>query len=379
MRRRAPAAVAAALIVSFSTGIAGSVPAVAAGSRSGVHGSRAVVSGSHPTISRSGSAGPRPAGGGAGAVTALRGPAVSPPQAAILPGIVIPLDGAPEGVAVDAAGTVAVSVRNPAAVVLFPINEPMARHTVPLSGAARHLSLAGPSGPLLVPEATGNTLIEVGLPVGTNEEAIPIGRGPQEAVALGADTLVVVDQPGGTVRLVRDGRVVRTVSAPGRPGDVAASPDGTGFVVLASRNGTLTEYTATGDVVGHTRAGVGPTHVVAGGGGLYWVVDTAAGSVLGFRPGPHGPVRVATLPVGQSGSRPYGLAFDSARDTLWVTLTGTNQLLGLHLRGDQVVGRTTYTTVRQPNTVAVQPSSGAVVVTGSTPQGQVQFFGVQAS
>ncbi|MBO0694367.1 MAG: hypothetical protein J2P58_15790, partial [Acidimicrobiaceae bacterium] len=106
---------------------------------------------------------------------------------------------------------------------------------------------------------------------------------------------------------------------------------------------------------------------------------TGDGSVLGFRLGAHGPIRVASIQVGSPASRPYGLAFDSARDTLWVTLTGTNQLVGLHLSGDQVLRRTTDTTVRQPNSVAVVPGSGSVVVTGSTPQGQVQFFGVQAS
>ena len=325
--------------------------------------------------------GSRASAGGRGGRTgsSVSGPAVSPPQAAILPGIVIPLSGAPEGVAIDAAGMVAVSVRNPAAVVLFPINEPLARHTVPLGGSASRLSLASPSGPLLVPESTANTFVELSLPGGTSTESIPAGRGPTNAVALGSGTVAVVDQPGGSVQLISNGRVQRTIDAPGKPGDLAANPDGSGFVVLASRSRTLTEYTAAGNEVGQAPAGVNPTHVVAGSGGLYWVADTARGSVVGFKLGAHGPVRVTTINVGGPGSRPYGLAFDAARGTLWVTLTGANQLIGLHLLGTQVQGRTTDATVRQPNSVAVAPGSGAVVVTGSTPQGQVQFFGVQAS
>ena len=372
MRNRVPAGVAA-LLVSLAVGFAGSVPAVAATSHSGHH--RGVRPGTHVAITRPGGSGHR----GVRTVSTSSGPAVSPPQAAILPGIEVPLAGTPEGVAVDSSGIVAVSVRNPAAVVLFPINEPLIRHTVPLTGSGRHLSLAGPSGPLLVPEATGNAVAELSLPSGTSEATIPVGRGPQQAVALGTDTVVVADQQAGTLRIVRGGQVTGTIRSPGRPGDLAASPDGTHFVVVGSRSRTLTEYAADGSKVGSVRAGVNPTHVVAGNDGLFWVVDTGSGSVLGFQLGAKGPVRVATIPVGSVQSRPYGLAFDPARDTLWVTLTGTNRLVSLKLSGLAVQSRTSQITVRQPNSVAVVPGSGSVVVTGSTPQGQLQFFGVSAS
>lgn len=367
MTGRLPAGRVAALLVPLVAGtslLVGDVgSAAAAGSHSGQH--RATRPGAATAAARTAST--------------PSGPAVSPPQAAIQPGIVTSLSGMPEGVAVDGEGTVAVSVRDPAAVVLFQINEPLARRTVPLSGSGRHLSLAGPSGPLLVPESTANTFAELSLPAGTTEATIPVGHGPAQAVALGADTVVVADQSGGLLRLIRGGRVAHTIRAPGRPGDVAASTDGTDFVVVGTRSRTLTEYTAQGNEVGSARAGADPTHVVTGNDGLYWVVDTGAGSVLGFRLGARGPIHVATVPLGGPASRPYGIAFDAARDILWVTLTGTNQLVGLHLDGDQVSSRTTDTTVRQPNSVAVAPGSGTVVVTGSTRQGQLQFFGLQAS
>ena len=111
--------------------------------------------------------------------------------------------------------------------------------------------------------------------------------------------------------------------------------------------------------------------MVAGDGGIFWVADTNGAAVLGFELGPRGPVQVATIPVG---SHPYGLAFDADRDTLWVTITGADQLVGLHLIGRSVASRTVYDTVRQPNTVAVDEATGELVVTGSTEPGQLQFL-----
>jgi len=85
----------------------------------------------------------------------------------------------------------------------------------------------------------------------------------------------------------------------------------------------------------------------------------------------HGPHQVARLPVGV---KPYGVAYDARRATLWITLTGSNQLVGLHLKGTSVTSRTVYNTVRQPNTVAIDETSGELVVTGSTPQGSLQLI-----
>jgi len=68
------------------------------------------------------------------------------------------------------------------------------------------------------------------------------------------------------------------------------------------------------------------------------------------------------------------VAYDNHRSTLWVTLTGSDELLGLHLRGTTVTSRTTYATVQQPNTVAVDNLTGELVVTGSTQQGALQLI-----
>ena len=159
---------------------------------------------------------------------------------------------------------------------------------------------------------------------------------------------------------------------PLQPGGIAASPDGSIVVAIGVRGRQLIAFQADGRVIGSASCGAGPTHVTAGSGGLFWVADTNGGAVLGFRIGARGPHQVARIVVGK---RPYGLAYDAVRDMLWVTLTATNQLVGLHLRNTMVLGRMTYQTVRQPNSVAVDPSTGGLVVTGSDPAGAIELIG----
>ena len=296
-------------------------------------------------------------------------PAVAPPPLADLPGTIVPLAGAPEGIAIDQAGLVAVNVRGPDGLVLFDLADPAGRRMVPLGGSARHLVLAGPNGPLLVPDESDDQTVEVAVPSGQVQRSVPSGRQPHDAIAVGS-SLFIADELANTLHIV-DGQSVRVVPAPLQPGGMAASPDGSVMIAVGVRGRRIIEYRRDGSVVGSANCGAGPTHAVTGSGGLYWVVDTNGGAILGFRLGSHGPVQVATIPVGD---KPYGIAYDARRSVLWVTLTGTDQLVGLTLRGSSVAGRATYVTVQQPNTVAVDEASGRVVVTGSLPQGSLQII-----
>jgi len=298
-------------------------------------------------------------------------PAVSPAAGSDLPGTVTPLDGAPEGIAIIRSGTVAVSVRDPNQVVLFDLSRPAQRRTVPLSGSARHLFLGGADGPLLVPQESDDRFVALSLPAGEVLETVPVGRQPHDSIAVGPDTVFVADELASTIHIVRNGAVTRVVPAPLQPGGMASAPDGSVMVTVGVRGRRITAYRNDGTAIGSANAGAGPTHAVTGSHGIYWVVDTNGGAILGFRVDDKGPHQVARLPVGM---KPYGIAYDERRSTLWITLTGTNQLVGLRLAATSIVSRTTYATVRQPNTVAVDDASGEVVVTGSTPQGALQFI-----
>jgi DNA-binding beta-propeller fold protein YncE len=298
-------------------------------------------------------------------------PAVSPPAAARLPGTIVALAGKPEGIAIDDAGEVGVNVRQPDGLVSFPLASPDDRHFLATGGSARHLMMGATDGLFLVPDESDNTLLEVELPSEAVVARVKVGHQPHDAIAVGASTVFVANELGNTVDIVRAGRVVRTVASPLQPGGMAANPAGTLALVVGVRGRRIVEYTVAGDRVGAANCGAGPTHAVTGDDGLYWVADTNGGAVLGFRLGPHGPVQVATIPVG---SKPYGLAFDTKADTLWVTITGADRLLGLHLDGTAVRSETAYDTPRQPNTVAVDQRTGEVVVAGATQPGTLQFL-----
>ncbi len=298
-------------------------------------------------------------------------PAVAPAPQPQLPGTVLALAGVPEGIAIIRSSTVAVAVRDPNQVVLFDLAKPSQRRTVALIGSARHLFLGSPDGPLLIPQESDDHFVALALRGGQVLDSVAVGRQPRDSIAVGPDTVFVADELADTIHIVRNGAVTRVVGAPLRPGGMASAPDSSVMVTVSVRGRRITAYRPDGTTIGTANCGAGPTHAVTGSDGLYWVVDTNGGDILGFRVDDHGPHQVVRIPLG---ARPHGIAYDERRSTLWVTLTETDQVVGLRLKGTSVTSRTTYDTVRQPNTVAVDDASGEIVVTGSTPQGSLQFI-----
>ena len=69
--------------------------------------------------------------------------------------------------------------------------------------------------------------------------------------------------------------------------------------------------------------------------------------------------------VGTEGGAPYGLAVDATRSRLYVTLTATNELRSYRIDGTRLVADRSWSTVRQPNDVAVDAATGRVVVAGT--------------
>ena len=65
-------------------------------------------------------------------------------------------------------------------------------------------------------------------------------------------------------------------------------------------------------------------------------------------------------------------SYDRRRATLWVTLTGANRLVGMHVRDTNATLGPYIASVGQPNSVAVDDVTGEVIVTGSTPDGSLQ-------
>jgi hypothetical protein len=131
------------------------------------------------------------------------------------------------------------------------------------------------------------------------------------------------------------------------------------LAVLSPRERVLEVYDArTRELLDTAPAGAGPTHVVAGEGGLAYVVDTAGDGLLVFETS--GPLRIRRrypLP-----GAPYAAASDLRNGRLWVTLTARNQLVELATSA-RPHRLNVYPSVRQPDAVAIDPA-GRVFVHG---------------
>lgn len=285
-------------------------------------------------------------------------PASAPAGGPAPAGALVRVGAGPEGIVFDPVSRlVAVAVQRPDRLELLNPTSLVPEQIVALPGSARHLQLAAPGGPVLVPVESADELVQVMLPRGA-EQVTPVGRQPHDAAAAGP-TVVVGNELGGSISFIRNGSVVKTLADVEQPGGVVA--DGTTAAVVDVGAFTLSTY----DLRSLARtavvpAGAGPTHAVLASPDRILVVDTRGDALLIFSTSPLARVGRLALP-----GAPYGVAIDATTDTAWVTLTGRNEVVGVDVGAPQprVIAR--YPTVRQPNSVAVAPGSHVVWVTGT--------------
>ena len=233
---------------------------------------------------------------------------------------------------------------------------------VPLPGAPRHLQLAGPGGPVLVPSEPANELVQVPIrdkAQGAEPEISRVGMQPHDAAQIG-ERIFVGDERADTVTVLeRDGAQAGRFRVARQPGGVAPAAGGRFAAVVTVRDRLLELFDAkTFRRVAVANAGVGPTHVVSDGDNRLYVTDTAGDALLVFRVEPELElIRRLAMPTS-----PYGIAIDTRRERLWVTLTGTNRVVKLWTNGPRTVAN--LPSVRQPDTIAVDEETGRAFVTG---------------
>lgn len=276
-------------------------------------------------------------------------PSTAPTPTASPPGVVVEVGYSPEGIVHDpVTGLVAVGVRRPDRLLLLDPTTLAVERTVTIPGSVRHLGLAFGGGTVLVPNEGADTLVEVDTRTGRTVST-PVGRVPHDATGTENGDAVVADEFGGSLSIVRDGRVVRTIADLRQPGGVAAAGDVVVAVDVADH--TVSAYsTADGRRLGRLPGGDGPTHAVTLSTERVAVADTRGGRLLLFSVSPLR--QVAALDVGPS---PYGLA--SVEGVVWVTLSGSNEVLEVSTDGDTLAVTTRYPTVQQPNSVAADRST----------------------
>ena len=272
---------------------------------------------------------------------------------------------AAEGIVHDpSTGLVAVGVRDPNRVLVLDPSTLAVRRSVSVPGTVRHLQVTSAGGTVLVPNEAADTVLELDLVTGATRST-PVGHVPHDAAGAPDGDLLVGDEFGGSLTVVRDGRVVHTFDDLRQPGGVVAA--GGLALVVDVGDFTVSAYDLTRMVrTGRLPAGAGPTHGVLAAEDRLVVTDTRGGRLLVYALDPLRQVGELALP-----GAPYGLAGDLGTGTAWVTLTGRNEVVGVDVSGSgpREVGR--HATVRQPDTVAVAPGSRTLWVTG-TADGVVQ-------
>jgi DNA-binding beta-propeller fold protein YncE len=283
-------------------------------------------------------------------------PAHDARAAAHLAGHSVKVGGDPQGIAVaSGAGLVAVGVHSPkVAIVVLSARTGRVVKQVTVAGAPRHLAVAGPDGPVLVPEERDNELAEVSLSTG-HVRSYRTGDFPH-AVEAYEGRVFVGNERGGSLSEILPSGQVRTFRGFTQPGGLAGVDGDLAVVDVATFTLSLVNP-ADGAIIGRLPAGQGPTHDIADAGRIY-VLDTRGDAVLTFTAKPFREVGRTPL----AGAAPYGVALDPVHHRLWVTETAKNQVAELSLSGRLPRLIRTYATGLQPDTVAVDSVTGRVFV-----------------
>ncbi len=270
----------------------------------------------------------------------------------------------PEGLVYDpSSGSLAVAVRDPERLLILDPETLEERLSVPLPGKARHLQVTG-DGLVLVPSEPANQLLEVDPEQGL-VQTTAVSEYPHDASAADNGDIVVAEEFGGSASVLRDGEVVHRFDDLAQPGGVVVV--GRVAVVIDVEEFTVSSYDLSVPTrVGRLDAGEGPTHVAVAGQNRVAVTDTRGDQLLLYSVEPLRLVSKFALE-----GRPYGITADPVSGTLWVTLTGRNEVVELSVVDDRPVEIERFPTVQQPNTVAVAPGATAVWVTG-TENGEIQ-------
>ncbi|WP_228000539.1 YncE family protein [Nocardia australiensis] len=231
--------------------------------------------------------------------------------------------------------------------------------TVALPAPAAAIAQGAP-GEILVP-AQGR-VIRVDIATGAISE-VPV-EGDVRSVQRREDGDLVVGTADGKVRIITAGGDVRDSVSGLASADALAMVEDR-IAVLDRRQTSLTEIDTDKDRIGLSlRAGDGATNMISDHYGRVIITDTAGNELLVYTTGPL--VLRQRFPVASS---PYALAYDQRSDTVWVTCTQSNEVVGFDLSTGmpKEIGR--YPTVRQPNSVTVDEHTGDLFVGSATGDG----------
>ncbi|WP_327139609.1 YncE family protein [Nocardia sp. NBC_01327] len=311
---------------------------------------------------------------GAIAVTVLAGcsskdgdgdkPTRDPVAAAVAPAAAVPAGEVTPSAAIrdllaDPGTGILASITDPGTAMVLLDKTTGAARTVTLPAAAASLSRGKP-GEFLI--AVPGKIVRVDAASGALTDVKV--DGDVHAAAVRADGDLIAGLANGKVLvLAPDGAVRETISGLVSADAIDTSTDT--VVVLDRHQTALAELNLADHRLGLTlRAGDGAADMIGDHFGRRIVTDTAGGQLLVYTADPL--VLRQGFPVGSS---PYALAYDQRSETVWVTLTGSNEVVGYDLSTGIPVEVGRYPTVRQPNTVTIDDRTGDLFVGSGTGDG----------
>lgn len=286
-------------------------------------------------------------------------PAVAPSVTPTPAGTVRPLDYRVDDLIVGETGTLAALADDGTRLLLLddPAVEPQ---VVTLPAEAATLA-AGPGDTILAP-ASG-VVAQIDTSDGTVAE-VPVDADAVSAAVLG-DGRWAVGTSDGRVLIVDPGtgEVAETIGGLASADLIAVSGDS--VAALDRRQTSLTSIDVEEAHLGAAlRAGRGATQLTTDPYGRVLVTDTTGDELLVYTIDEL--ILRQRYPVGPA---PYAVAYDGQRDLVWVTLTGSNEVVGYDLSTGTAEERHRFATVRQPNSVAVDPADGTLVIASATGDG----------
>lgn len=291
-------------------------------------------------------------------------PAPSPKRTAKPAGAVVAADGKATAVAVQPKSrllALAVTDSGGSSVLLFDLDD--------LGAEPKRLSVAGPVE-RLAPDRGGEfvgTVPSQDLIVYLSAEGVvgetQLEGGPVSVIDHDQRRLVALREAKAVGVLEYEQRT-KTISGELQSADQVLAA-GEAVVVLDRLRSALFEIdVAEGSVGVGLRAGDGATNAVTDRYGRVLVTDTRTGALLAFSANPLVLRQRFPVPGGI-----YGIAYDSRRDLAWVTLTARNEVVAFDVAGGEPQEKMRFVTVRQPNSVTVDESTGRVIVASAAGEG----------
>jgi len=287
-------------------------------------------------------------------------PAQSPATGSTPAGLVLPLPGNEHSAVADPGALVVLTSGADAAAVLNVVDRSGSRRTVVLPGPATGVVTDGRGSAYA---ATRGGVFTVDLAAGTAARTEIDGAADTDFTAItrrGDGRLVLGSADGSVYTLAADMTVAATADIFARVDGLAAQGD---IAVVLDRGQTsVTALKPDGSPALALRAGLGSTTIAADPVGRVLVADTRGGQLLVYGVDPL--IQRQAYPVG---GEPYGLAASST--LAWVSLTASNVVIGYDLSTGIPVEKVRYPTVRQPNTLAFDESTGTLYVVSGTGAG----------